>query len=247
MTPLLAAHIVSGSLAILSGFVALYATKGMTLHRRAGLLFVVVMLVLTSTGATIAALEGAAPALNIPAAALTAYLVLTGFTTVRPPSNRVVARTLHVYLLVAGLAIAAFCLLLVVRPHLFIWERKGAPSFPYWLFGIVGTLAVLGDLKMAFAGFTVTGAPRLARHLWRMSTALGIAVMSFFIGQADVFPPQLRIMPLLATPMLAVLATMLYWMWRVRLRGSLRGVFAPAARVPAPMPASVPAPAADSR
>ena len=35
--------------------------------------------------------------------------------------------------------------------------------------------------------------------------------MSFFIGQADEFPEALRIMPLLALPVLAVLVTMLDW------------------------------------
>jgi hypothetical protein len=31
-------------------------------------------------------------------------------------------------------------------------------------------------------------------------------------------------MPLLALPVLAVLATMLYWLWRVRVRGTFRGI-----------------------
>ena len=54
--------------------------------------------------------------------------------------------------------------------------------------------------------------------------------MSFFIGQADVFPEPYRIRPLLALPVLAVLVTMLYWVWRVRVRQSLRGITA--ARAP---------------
>ena len=65
---------------------------------------------------------------------------------------------------------------------------------------------------------SLRGAPRIARHLWRMSTALFIAAMSFFFGQADVIPKPYRIMPLLAVPVFAVLVTMLYWVWRVRVR-----------------------------
>jgi putative ABC transport system permease protein len=60
----------------------------------------------------------------------------------------------------------------------------------------------------------------LTRHLWRMSFALLIAAMSFFLGQAKVFPQPVRIYPLLALPVLAVLVTMLYWLWRVRARRS---------------------------
>jgi hypothetical protein len=42
--------------------------------------------------------------------------------------------------------------------------------------------------------------------------------MSFFLGQAQVIPEPLRITPLLVAPVLAVLLTLLYWVWRVRVR-----------------------------
>ena len=54
--------------------------------------------------------------------------------------------------------------------------------------------------------------------------ALFIAAMSFFIGQADEIPKPLRFMPLLVVPPLAAPGTMLYWIWRVRLARSLRGL-----------------------
>ena len=57
-----------------------------------------------------------------------------------------------------------------------------------------------------------------------MSFALFIAALSFFIGQAQVFPKPVRIMPLLALPVLAVLVTMVYWLWRVRVRRNVRGI-----------------------
>jgi hypothetical protein len=56
-----------------------------------------------------------------------------------------------------------------------------------------------------------------------MTFALFIAAMSFFFGQADVFPEPLRIMPLLAVPVLVVLVAMLYWLWRVRSKRGVRG------------------------
>jgi len=48
--------------------------------------------------------------------------------------------------------------------------------------------------------------------------------LSFFIGQAHVIPKPIRIFPLLALPMLTVLVTMFYWLWRVRIKRSLRGI-----------------------
>jgi hypothetical protein len=57
-----------------------------------------------------------------------------------------------------------------------------------------------------------------------MSFALFIAALSFLIGQAKVIPKPIRIMPLLALPVLAVLVTMIYWLWRVRIRQSFPGI-----------------------
>jgi hypothetical protein len=56
-----------------------------------------------------------------------------------------------------------------------------------------------------------------------MSFALFIAALSFFIGQAQVIPKPIRILPLLALPVLAVLVTMIYWLWRVRTKRPFRG------------------------
>jgi peptidoglycan/LPS O-acetylase OafA/YrhL len=126
-------------------------------------------------------------------------------------------------------------------------HRNGMPAFPYFLFGTTCVLAALGDLRLRRTG-PPRGSARLTRHLWRMSFALLIAAMSFFLGQADEPPSALRIPALLATPVLAVLVTMLYWVWRVGVRGSLRRVTLAGARplqstqahrspIPAPMDA----------
>lgn len=78
------------------------------------------------------------------------------------------------------------------------------PAFPFFLFGIVGLLAAFLDLRMLRAG-GLCGVARLTRHLWRMTFALLIAALSFFLGQAKVFPQAVRIPGFLALPVLAVL------------------------------------------
>jgi len=98
-------------------------------------------------------------------------------------------------------------------------SRNGIPAFPFVMFGVVALLAAIGDIRMLRTG-VLPGSRRIARHLWRMTFALFIASMSFFIGQAKVIPEPLRIRPLLALPVLAVLITMFYWLWRVRARKS---------------------------
>jgi hypothetical protein len=56
--------------------------------------------------------------------------------------------------------------------------RNGMPAFPFFMFGIVGLLAGVGDVRMIRSG-ALRGPSRLARHLWRMSFALFIAALSF--------------------------------------------------------------------
>ena len=100
MSLVLPVHILAGSLGLIAGFVALFASKGAPLHRRIGMVFVVSMLTMTFTGVIVAAVRDAAPTINIPAGLLTAYLVVTGLTTLRPP-----LRGAHA-LALAGLAVA---------------------------------------------------------------------------------------------------------------------------------------------
>jgi len=78
-------HILAGSVGLVSGFVALYAVKGARLHRKAGMVFVCAMLTMCTVGLLIAVVRNRAPAVNVPAALLTSYLVITALTTVRPP------------------------------------------------------------------------------------------------------------------------------------------------------------------
>ena len=62
------------------------------------------------------------------------------------------------------------------------------------------------------------GVPSLAGIAEHSPWALWIATSSFFPGQAKVIPEPIRITPVLVLPVLAVLMTMLYWLWRVRVR-----------------------------
>lgn len=217
----LAVHVLAGGLGLVSGFVALYAAKGARLHRKSGMLFVYAMLTMCVAGVVMAAGRGVAPAVNISAGLLTAYLVITSLTTVRPPAagSRWLDLGAMLVALVVGLVDLAFGFEALANGG----TRNGMPAFPFFMFGVVGMLASLGDVRVIRSG-ALRGASRLARHLWRMSFALFIAALSFFIGQAKVIPKPVRIPGLLALPVLAVLVTMLYWLWRVRVRRSFRGI-----------------------
>jgi uncharacterized membrane protein len=216
-------HILAGSLGLVTGYVALYAVKGAPLHRRSGMVFVYAMLTMCVFGTLIAVVRGVAPAVNVLAGVLTAYLVITSLTTVRPLGAR--ARWLDPALMLVALAVGLTSLTFGFEALLSPdgKGRDGMPAFPFFMFGVVGTLAGVLDLRM-IRSRGLEGASRLARHLWRMSFALFIAALSFFIGQAKVIPKPVRILPLLALPVLLVLVTMIYWLWRVRIRRSFRGI-----------------------
>ncbi len=221
MRTTLLVHIVAGALGLVSGYVALYAAKGGTLHRRSGLLFVYAMLTMSVGGIVMAAGRGVAPAVNIPAALLTAYLVVTALTTVRPPAAG--SRWLTLGAMLVAFTVGLTSLTFGFEAIAGGGKRNGMPALPFVMFGVVGLLGTVGDLRVIRSG-PLRGAPRIARHLWRMCFALFIAALSFFIGQAKVIPKPVRILPLLALPVLAVLVTMFYWLWRVRIRRTFRGV-----------------------
>jgi hypothetical protein len=157
----------------------------------------------------------------VPAALLTAYMVVTSVTALRPRAAH--SRWLDVAGMLTALAVAATSFTFAFEAFANGGTRRGMPAFPFVLFGVVGLLAVVGDIRVIRSG-PQRGPSRVARHLWRMSFALLVAALSFFIGQAQVFPTAMRIPALLGLPVVAVLVTMLYWLWRVRGRRSLRGI-----------------------
>ena len=211
-------HILAGGLGLLAGYVALYAAKGATLHRRSGMVFVYAMLTLSVTGMLISVVESVGPAINVPSALLTFYLVFTSLTTVRPLRSR--SRWVDVAGMLMALALGLSCLGLAFRAI-----ANGGPeagiALPLFVFGGVGLSASAGDLRMIRAG-GVRGRPRLARHLWRMCFALFIASIAFYLGQGRV-PEVLRIPALLASAVLLPIVVMSYFLWRIRRRRSVRG------------------------
>jgi uncharacterized membrane protein len=212
-------HIIAGLTAIVAGTVALSATKGGALHRKSGMVFVATMMVMASLGAFIAStkLHISFQKFNVMAGIFTVYLVATALLTVRPHPGK---RWMDVVALAVALGIAIFSLGLA---GLGLAQAKSwFPTVPASIFGTVALLAAIGDVRMLKAG-GLQGKHRIARHLWRMCVAMFIATGSFFMGQAKVFPEEIRILPLLAVPMFLVLIAMFYWWARV-LAGNARFV-----------------------
>jgi uncharacterized membrane protein len=218
-------HISAGALGIIFGFVALFAAKGGAWHRKSGMIFVYAMLTMSIVGATLAVLRDKAPATNVPVGLLTAYLVITALTAVRPLADDSRRLDFALMLVPSGVCVAlltfAFEALASPTGKLF-----GMPPQPFFVFAVICLFAIVGDVGAIRAGGSaaIRGAPRLSRHLWRMTVALLIAAFSFFLGQAKVIPKPIRIVPLLVIPPLVVLVALFYWLWRIRMKRSLRNI-----------------------
>lgn len=207
-------HIAAGFAALLFGFIALCARKGLKVHVAAGRVFAVAMAVLTVSAVLIATFLSPNPG-NIQMGFMTLYLVATAWLTVRPAQQRLP----HVALAALGFSTGAYGLFFSMigfqAPGRAI---GGIPAAMTLAFAFIVLLAAMGDVRLLRVG-RAEGPGRILRHLWRMGFALWIATLSFFIGQADEFPAEVRQTGVLVLPVLVVTATLLFWAvrqsWRV--------------------------------
>jgi uncharacterized membrane protein len=226
VSTILAAHIVAGVLALGFGYVALYATKGATLHRRSGMLFVYAMVAMSLSGALMDAWKTWSITVNVVAGLMTFYFVTTGLLTVRPRLQQ--SRSIDTAAMLFAVAVA----ILGFRTGAGLSGSGRPEAAPMFIFGAMGLLAAIGDLRVIRAG-GIQGPRRIARHLWRMCFAMWVAAASFFWGPPQRVPEAIRIPALQAVAVLLPIAVMLYWLWRVRSRRPLRAI----ARVGALRPA----------
>ena len=199
-------HIIGGLTSLISGAIALSAPKGGHLHRKVGILFVFTMLVMSTSGAIMAALMP--ERISVIAGMLTFYLVVTALLTVRRSMQRF--RWIEVGAMVFALLTGVLSIAFSIQS----WDDPNGIAPIGFVFGAVALLAASGDARVLLRR-SIPWAQRIARHLWRMCFALWIAAASFFLGQSDEFPEALRIMPLLCTPVLLVMLLMFYWLVRV--------------------------------
>jgi len=209
VSDLLFAHIAAGSVAVLAGAAALAAPKGAAWHRAAGTLFVLTMIVTAAAGASAALLES--QMVTVLAGVFTCYLVFSSWLTVARPAMGIAA---HLLLLAVALGVAAAGTVLGLQVQQAVAAGAKDPfgAEPYFFFAGLAALAATGDAFTALRG-GLGGAQRIARHLWRMTFALFIAVGSLFTGPgASAFPEGVRGSPRLAAPELIVLALLFFWL-----------------------------------
>jgi uncharacterized membrane protein len=218
---LFALHIGAGAVSLICGYVAIFAPKGGSVHRAAGNVFFVGMLVMAASAAYLAV---AIPdqLINVFIATFVCYLVVTAWLTVRRKERTTgvaeKAAMLVSFCLVAPFAILSFELATGMTPFLkSAVALKGPVLIAIYGFTAVLAIAVLGDAKVVFFG-GIAGAPRIARHLWRMCVGLTLATGSAFTnGLARLLPGPYHVPAAFFYPQFIPLLLLVFWMIRVRL------------------------------
>jgi hypothetical protein len=211
-SPILLLHIASGTLGVLSGFVAVFLRKGSRQHALAGIVFCISMLSLSGSGAFMATLRHQPG--NIVGGTLTFYLVATAWMTARRRDVR--TGIFDWVTLLVPVAVAAFNLTFGVRAAASPSGMQfGLPAGPYFFLGSVALIAAIGDVRMLVRG-GIAGTQRIARHLWRMCFALFIASASIFLAREHLFPTIMRQTGALYLLSFLPLMLMVFWLIRVR-------------------------------
>jgi hypothetical protein len=207
---ILALHICAGSLGLLSGTIAISVRKGSRNHVAAGIVFSMSMLILAVTGTYIAYTKSQPG--NIIGGLLTLYMIATAWMAARRKDVQtgIFDWVALLFALSAGTACVAYGFK-VANGQI----NDGVPAGMDFFFGFVILLAAAGDIRMLAHG-GVSGARRIARHLWRMCFGLFIASGSFFLGRQRIFPEFVRKSNVLIFLTILPLMLLVFWLIRVR-------------------------------
>jgi hypothetical protein len=219
-------HIGAGSVALIAGAIAIFARKGGPLHRRAGTVFFYAMLVMAVFAGWLAVVQPG-QIVNLFISVFVLYLVVTAWLTVQRKEGETGAAE-KAALAVAIVLCAPFVILSIqLAFHLPLLVKSAVPLegpvlIAIYAFTAVLVIAALGDARVAFAG-GIRGAPRIARHLWRMCVALTLATGSAFTnGFARFLPGPYHVPVAFFLPQFVPLLLLVFWMIRVRLTGWYR-------------------------
>ena len=212
---LLVSHIGAGATSIVSGTVALLSRKGERLHRVSGTVFFVAMLVMASIGAAVSPFLPVPETPNVFAGIMTLYLVSTSWATIRRTDGGVGRFEIAAFFVALAVVVAGLVLVFMARKSP-TGTVGNTPPQAFYVFALVAGIAAACDLKVILKG-GISGAPRIARHLWRMCIALTTASGSFFLGQQKMMPVSMRGSALLFLPVVLPLLLMAFWLIRVRL------------------------------
>jgi hypothetical protein len=214
-------HITGGTIALFSGVTAAFATKGGPLHRAAGNVFFVSMLVM-ATFAIYLGIVMPGQLGNAFGGLFVLYLVTTAWLTVRRPENSIglAEKVAFGVILFLFLPFAALSFALATGLGLPIHSAvpfRGPILIAFYVTTGVIAIAAASDARVVLTG-GISGAARIARHLWRMCLGLLMATGSAFTnGLPRLLPGPMHVTGIYFLPMLLPLGLLIFWVIRVRM------------------------------
>jgi hypothetical protein len=237
-------HVGAGTVALFAGLIAVFARKGDTVHRTAGSVFVGAMVVMAIFAIYLAVVMPG-QIVNVVIGTFALYLVVTAWMTVQRKEGTTgwseKLALLVILILAAPFTILSFQLATGMTPMVkSAVPFKGPVLIALYGFTIVTLIAVVADIRLAFAS-GIAGAPRIARHLWRMCLGLTLAAGSAFTnGLPRLLPGPMRVTFWNFVPQLLVLALLIFWLIRVRFTGWYASHRLPAEPPATPLPTQSP-------
>ena len=214
-------HVFGGAVGLLSGVLAMTVRKGGPFHRLAGNVFFASMLVMAVFAVYLGFVRPGMQ-VNVFIGVFVAYLVATAWFTIRRPEGAVgLPEKLG---LAAGLVLCTPFVLLSLQLALGLppflhsgMAFKGPLLVAIYLFTLVLVIAAGSDAAVVFSG-GVSGAARIARHLWRLCVALTLATGSALSnGLPRLLPTGVELPGWTLYLQFVWVALLAYWMVRVRL------------------------------
>lgn len=208
-------HIAGGTLGLISGLTAAFARKGEWLHRTAGTVFTVSMICMT-VGASYLGVTRPGQLPTLITALMVFYLVVTAWLTAHRKEGDRTGLPEKVMLGFIALLFIPFAVLsflsVIGRAPASIHDETAIATYIFT--GVVGLAAAM-DLRVIM-GPGLIGAARVARHLWRMCSALSLAVASFVLNAIPrILPFKVHVTDWWFLPQFMVLALMFFWLARV--------------------------------
>jgi len=207
-------HFWIGCFCLVSGFVAFAARKGRRVHRMAGWVFALSMILLCLSGLWLSLAREILFTIFLSLIALHAVVTGGAAAQLASQAGRWITRSAPIAsgALTVGAVLGGFQAAAAPGGAL----NGLAPNAFYVLAG-VGALLCVFDAR-----FVLTPSPpdsrRLTRHLGRMGFSFFLATGIFFFGNSHVLPEVLRAPAILATPVVVVVAWTLIYGVRTRLR-----------------------------
>jgi hypothetical protein len=203
-------HTPAGTIGLVTAVVALLASKGGALHRKAGTFFTVSMLIMLVSGFVAALLKESTDEMFLSAVVM--YTVFSAWLTAHHKNNE--SGFLERVALVWIVAIATAALFISAG-----WREVVAPN-AYLFWAGFAVLCAIGDFRNLYRS-GLSGTQRVIRHVWRIGFSLIWAALAFtdkivkILGSNVKDLPEEQMLLIVAVPTMLILMTTLYWISKI--------------------------------